>query len=381
MSTPDLDTRITELAQKYLPDAIDLLRAVIRVPADHVDRPESEGGDPSCGLSNHEHPRLEVLRERIIAMGAVESPEDVGYDEFGNLVWTVCDPDDGVAPEDKTVIYLDGHTDTVKALRDRWLQAIGGGIDAYDGLTDEGKVDRDFLRNELGHVPPDDEWQHLVFGRGSADQLGGVVCQVLATRIARELRSEGALHGVIMRSYGTVTEEDNDGGGPMYVMRKELPGAGIDRVPDVVILSEGTGCNQDGAVGIYRGQRGRMQIELEVTGKRSSAAPSSPRRPRSTTAARASSTTSSSATAPARRAGPSSTRPATARSPSAGRCASTAGSPLVRPPTMPSPPSRGCRPWLVRARPASRSMSASPPMTSRPGRAMSPATRRSIRAG
>ncbi|HEY5610829.1 MAG TPA: peptidase dimerization domain-containing protein, partial [Thermoanaerobaculia bacterium] len=34
-----------------------------------------------------------------------------------------------------------------------------------------------------------------------------------------------------------------------------------------VILTEGTGCAELGAVGLYRGQRGRMQIEVEVTGK------------------------------------------------------------------------------------------------------------------
>ena len=35
----------------------------------------------------------------------------------------------------------------------------------------------------------------------------------------------------------------------------------------MLILTEGTGCAADGALGIYRGQRGRMQIEVEVTGK------------------------------------------------------------------------------------------------------------------
>jgi acetylornithine deacetylase/succinyl-diaminopimelate desuccinylase-like protein len=64
-----------------------------------------------------------------------------------------------------------------------------------------------------------------------------------------------------------VAEEDNDGGGPMYLMRRALPGAGPARIPDVLVLSEPTGSATDGALGIYRGQRGRMQIEVEVTGK------------------------------------------------------------------------------------------------------------------
>ncbi len=266
MTTIDLDTRVSELAREYLPLAVQLLKDVVRIPADYVDRPVEAGGDPLCGLSNHERPRLELLRRRIVELGAVDRAEDVFFDGFGNLVWTVQDPDDGIPAAEKTVVWFDGHTDTVKALRNRWREAIGG-IDAYDGLVDSAKVDRAFLRRELGYLPPDDGWEHLVFGRGSADQLSGVVCQVLATKIARELRSAGALQGIIVRAYGTVSEEDNDGGGPMYVVRKELPGASADRVPDAVILSEGTGCRTNGACGIYRGQRGRMQIELVVTGK------------------------------------------------------------------------------------------------------------------
>jgi len=263
----ELDIRTTELAAASLPLALELLREAVRIPADHVDRPVAEGGDPSSGLSNHEGPRLEYLRRRIIELEAVDGPDDVGFDGFGNLVWTVHDPDDGIPAAEKSVIYFDGHTDTVQALRPRWLETIGGGIDAYDGLTDPERVDREFLRRELGWLPPDDEWEHLLWGRGSADQLGGVVGQILATRIMRQLRRHGALRGVIVRSYATVAEEDNDGGGQMYLMRHDLPGAGPERVPDVVVLTEGTGCARDGAIGLYRGQRGRMQIEVEVTGK------------------------------------------------------------------------------------------------------------------
>jgi putative selenium metabolism hydrolase len=172
-----------------------------------------------------------------------------------------------VPAEERTVIYLDGHTDTVQALRPRWHEALGGGVDPYDGLIDPAKLDREFLRRELGYLPPEGEWEHLLFGRGSADQLGGVVCQIFATRLLRRMRSEGALKGVTVLSYATVAEEDNDGGGPMYFMREGLAKVGAGLAPDVVILTEGTGCSEGGALGIYRGQRGRMQIEVEVTGK------------------------------------------------------------------------------------------------------------------
>jgi acetylornithine deacetylase/succinyl-diaminopimelate desuccinylase-like protein len=262
----ELDSRVAELAAKYRPLAATILAEAIRIPADYVDETEERGGDPQCGLSNHEQPRLEYLKRMIVEIGAVRTANDVGFDEYGNLVWTVTDPDDGVPSAEKRVIYFDGHTDTVRALRPSWQEKTGG-IDSYDGMVEPAKVDRAFLRQELGHLPPDEEWEHLLFGRGAADQLGGVVAQILATKILVELTAEGALRGVIVRSYGTVCEEDNDGGGPMHLMSNVLPGAGPELVPDVVILSEGTGDSNKGALGIYRGQRGRMQIEVTVTGR------------------------------------------------------------------------------------------------------------------
>ena len=262
----DLDARAAELSELYLPIAAEILRECIRIPADYVDRPVDDGGDPQCGLSNHEGPRLEYLKQAIVDNDAVRSADDVWFDDYGNLVWTVSNPDDGIDPADKRVVYFDGHTDTVKALRSAWIEKLVG-IDAYDGVIDLDVVDRAFLRTELGHLPPDGEWDQLIFGRGSADQLSGVVAEVLATKIALELAPEGALDGVIIRAYATACEEDNDGAGPMYLMKEVLPGAGPELVPDVVVLTEGTGDAYKGALGIYRGQRGRMQIEVTVTGR------------------------------------------------------------------------------------------------------------------
>lgn len=265
--TSSLDDAVVALARELQPLAIEILREAIRIPADHVDLAPEEGGDPRCGLSNHEGPRLEYLRRMVLEHGAVDGPEDVGFDAFGNLWWQVEDRDDGVPADEKTVVWLDGHTDTVQALRARWHEVSNGGLDPYVGLVDAARLDAAALRRELGYLAHDGEWEHLLWGRGAADQLGGVVCQIVATRILRTLRPQGALRGVVVRSYATVAEEDNDGGGPMYVVRHELPGAPPSRVPDVVILTEGTGCARDGALGIYRGQRGRMQIEVEVTGR------------------------------------------------------------------------------------------------------------------
>jgi len=266
-SANPLDARIMELAARDRDLAVEILSEVIRIPADYVDKSEKEGGDPSCGLSNHEGPRLEYLKRKIVEIKAVAKAEDVFFDEFGNLVWQIEDEQDGIPRDEKKVIYLDGHSDTVKALRAQWRQKTGGGLDSYDGLVDATKVDKTFLRGELGHLPPEGEWEHLVFGRGSADQLSGVVSEALATRILLELQSEGALKGCIVRAYATAAEEDNDGGGPKYVVEKVWPGAPAHLIPDAIILTEGTGDANKGALGMYRGQRGRMQIEVEVIGR------------------------------------------------------------------------------------------------------------------
>lgn len=263
----ELDARVAELAARDRALAARTLAEAIRIPADHVDRPSEEGGDPLCGLSNHEAPRLEFLRRAIVEMGAVRRPQDVSFDPFGNLVWVVQDETDGIPAREKKVVYMDGHTDTVQALRAQWKDALGGAIDCYDGLLDPARVDKGALRGSLGYLPPEPEWGNLLFGRGAADQLSGVVAQMVATRILLELQPLGSLRGAIVRSYGTVQEEDNDGGGPLYLMGSVLPGAPPELVPDVVILTEGTGDAKKGALGIYRGQRGRMQIEVTVKGR------------------------------------------------------------------------------------------------------------------
>jgi putative selenium metabolism hydrolase len=262
-----LEERARQLAEEYLPAAIETLQEAIRIPADRVDRPLPGGGDPLCGTSNHEASRLEYLKSRILELKAVERPEDVGFDAYGNLRWTVEDREDEVAQGEKKVIFLDGHVDTVAAMRSSWLEILGGGLDAYEGMIDPTKVDEKALKEQLGSPPPRADWSHMVWGRGAADQLAGVVCQIFATRMLLELREEGALRGVRVCCFGTVAEEDNDGGGTMHYMAAALASGAADNIPDVLILSEPTGSAELGPLGIYRGQRGRMQIEVEVTGK------------------------------------------------------------------------------------------------------------------
>ena len=107
------------------------------------------------------------LRDTIIDVEAVRHADDVWFDDYGNLVWMVRDPFDGIAPEHQRVIYFDGHSDTVQALRDQWHDKLGGAVDPYDGLVDRRRArPRRAARASSGYVPPEDEWEHLVFGRG-----------------------------------------------------------------------------------------------------------------------------------------------------------------------------------------------------------------------
>ena len=78
-----LDARVQELSEKYLPVAVEILKECIRIPADYVDRAVEDGGDPDCGLSNHEGPRLEYLRKKIVEIGAVQYIPDIVL--FGKL--------------------------------------------------------------------------------------------------------------------------------------------------------------------------------------------------------------------------------------------------------------------------------------------------------
>lgn len=212
-------------------------------------------------MSGHERKRLEILRSRIIELGAVRKEQDVFFNGMGALVWIV---DSGEHEEDMTVVYFDGHSDTVDPLPEQWRARCG--IDPWEGpgANFEGaKVE--FLQKELEFIPARSEWSHLLFGRGAADQLAGVVTQVFATRAL--LRMPGALKGIKVVSIATVSEEDNDGGTPLWIMENEWAKSTGPPPPDCVVITEATGDVIKGPLGVYRGQRGRVQVELLVGGK------------------------------------------------------------------------------------------------------------------
>jgi putative selenium metabolism hydrolase len=161
-------------------------------------------------------------QEQARANRILAEMQALGYDEcvidpMGNVI--------GVIGEGERLIAFDGHMDTVGIGRpDAWS------FDPRTGYETE---------EEIG-------------GRGASDQLGGLVCAVYGLRIMKDLGLIPAGYRVMVTA--TVQEEDCDGLCWQYLYQE-----GHVR-PEFVVLTEPT----DG--GIYRGQRGHMEIRLDVKG-------------------------------------------------------------------------------------------------------------------
>jgi putative selenium metabolism hydrolase len=147
--------------------------------------------------------------------------EEAGFDEvridgLGNVI--------GRIGNGKKIIAIDGHVDTVD---------LGNPEDwEFDPLGGE-------IKNGFVH------------GRGSADQSGGPAAFITAGRILKEI---GLENDVTIYFTATVMEEDCDGLCWKYIVEE-------DKIkPECVIVTEPTN------LGIYRGHRGRMEIEVSFHG-------------------------------------------------------------------------------------------------------------------
>lgn len=163
----------------------------------------------SCGEEGHINRIAEEMRK--VGFDKVE------IDPMGNVL--------GYMGKGEKLIGFDAHIDTVGiGARSNW------NFDPYQGYENE---------EEIG-------------GRGTSDQMGGIVSAVYGAKIMKEL-------GLLSDKYtalvtGTVQEEDCDGLCWQYIINE-------DKVrPEFVVSTEPT----DG--GIYRGQRGRMEIRVDVKG-------------------------------------------------------------------------------------------------------------------
>jgi len=165
-------------------------------------------------------PSLSTKEEKVVERIAQEM-KNIGYDEviidpMGNIF--------GNIGKGKKVIVFDGHIDTV-------------------GVGDPAlwKVDPFIGKYEKG----------LVYGRGSADQKGGFASAVYAGKILKDLKLIG---DYTFYACGSIMEEDCDGLNWQFILKS-------GRIkPDVVVLTEST------SLKVYRGQRGRMEIEITTKG-------------------------------------------------------------------------------------------------------------------
>jgi putative selenium metabolism hydrolase len=163
----------------------------------------------------------ESCQEEKVVLRIREEMEKVGFerveiDPMGNILGYI-----GSGPR---LIAFDAHIDTVGV-----GVAANWEFDPYAGFEDD----------------------ECIGGRGTSDQEGGMASMVYAGRIIKEL---GLADDYTVVMAGTVQEEDCDGLCWQYLIRE------LDFKPEFVVSTEPT----DG--GIYRGQRGRMEIRVEVEG-------------------------------------------------------------------------------------------------------------------
>lgn len=143
--------------------------------------------------------------------------DKVEIDGMGNIL--------GYMGTGETLIGYDAHIDTVGL-----GELSNWDFDPYKGYETE---------EEIG-------------GRGASDQLGGIVSATYGVKIMKDLGLLSDKYTVLVT--GTVQEEDCDGLCWQYIYNE-------DKVkPEFVVITEPTNGN------IYRGQRGRMEIRVEVKG-------------------------------------------------------------------------------------------------------------------
>lgn len=160
----------------------------------------------------------EAVSRHIVARMEALGYDDAFVDEMGNAV--------GRIGSGSTTIVFDSHIDTVGiGDPDAWT------FDPYEGKVEDG----------------------VVYGRGAGDDKGCMAAMVYAGKVMAERGLDGADATVYV--IGTVMEEDCDGLALGHALTETIPS------PGCVIIGEST--NLD----IYRGQRGRMEMKVTITGR------------------------------------------------------------------------------------------------------------------
>ena len=165
------------------------------------------------GESCREEGVIKRITKEMIELGF----DRVDIDPMGNVL--------GYIGKGEKLIAYDAHIGTVGiGERSNWT------FDPYEGYETE---------EEIG-------------GRGASDQLGGIVSAVYGAKIMKDLGLLPEQYSILVT--GTVQEEDCDGLCWQYIIQES------QIKPEFVVITEPTDGN------IYRGQRGRMEIRVEVKG-------------------------------------------------------------------------------------------------------------------
>lgn len=189
--------KVKEVAESYRSDMTKFLRDLVRIPGESC----TEGGV------------IKRIEEEMNKVGF----DRVVIDPMGNIL--------GYMGKGEKIIAYDAHIDTVGIGEiSNWT------FDPYEGFESE---------TEIG-------------GRGTSDQLGGIVSAVYGAKIMKDLNIIPAEHTILVT--GTVQEEDCDGVCWQYIVNEGKI------KPEFVVITEPT----DGR--IYRGHRGRMEIRVQVQG-------------------------------------------------------------------------------------------------------------------
>ncbi len=161
------------------------------------------------------------LNEKEVVLKLKQLCEEAGFDEvridgLGSLVARIGNG--------SKILAIDAHIDTVDT----------GDLSLWDKDPFSGDIDDKY-----------------VYGRGTVDQRGGAASMITAGRILKDLNFD---EDYTIYFTFTVMEEDCDGLCWNYLIEKEK------LIPHFAILTEPTNLN------IYRGHRGRMEIEMHFKG-------------------------------------------------------------------------------------------------------------------
>ncbi len=164
------------------------------------------------GFSCTEKERVQLIKKLAEEVGM----KDIRIDGLGSLL--------GRVGNGKKKLVFDAHIDTV-GVGDpgQWKTP------PHSGLIKDG----------------------LVYGRGASDQLGGAASMLAAAKILNDLKYDGDYQ--VWFAFTTI-EEDCDGLCWKYLIEEEK------FVPDFAVSTEPTSCR------LYRGHRGRMEIQIEIRG-------------------------------------------------------------------------------------------------------------------